>query len=92
MVQVRGAAAVAAGGAMGAVAGVQCAGLHVEQIERQAFQFLGLTCGHLPSFQQQLTRWIHRSVCYCHTSCKLHKVYVCCSSQTFLSAMLSWFS
>ncbi|BDA45482.1 probable thyroid adenoma-associated protein homolog [Coccomyxa sp. Obi] len=60
--EVREAAAAAAGDAMGAVAGVQCAGLHVEQIERQAFQFLGRCCGHLPPFQQQLMRWVYRPV------------------------------
>ncbi len=45
---------------MGAVAGVHCPGLHVEQIERQAFQFLGCCCGHLPPFQHQLMRWVYR--------------------------------
>ncbi len=58
--KVRDAAAAAAGNAMGAVAGVHCAGLHVEQIERQAFQFLGRCCGHLPAFQHQLMHWVYR--------------------------------
>ena len=67
--QVREAAAAAAGEAMGAVAGVHCAGLHVEQIERQAFQFLGRCCGHLPAFQHQLMRWVYRSAALSPNMC-----------------------
>lgn len=88
--QVREAAAAAAGEAMGAVAGVHCAGLHVEQIERQAFQFLGRCCGHLPAFQHQLMRWVYRSAALSQT-CALHsaKLWTCNTGNSFVLSFQS---
>lgn len=62
MLQVRSAAACAAGPALDALQpqGTSSAAGHVELVERRAFQMLGCCCLHLPAVLLQMLSWVYR--------------------------------
>lgn len=57
-VQVRSAAATAAGRAVDALTGSACAGLQAELIQRLAFRLLGRRCRRSPAFRARLLAWV----------------------------------
>ena len=56
--QVRAAAAAAAGRAVDVLTGSACAGLQAELIQRLAFQLLGRRCRRSPAFRARLLAWV----------------------------------